>query len=143
MSSKAAVPPADRGVEARADPEAEAEARGPGRAPRGHIVVDVDPWSFVVLAGAALVAYTVFSVSSVAADILTGIGVGVLLGLALSPVVSAVQRRWGRSRGSAVVVVGAALSVAVAAVVLLVAPAAINQASDFSNELPRTVGDFY
>lgn len=143
MSSKAAEPPADRGVEARADPEPEAEARVPGRAPRGHIVVDIDPWSFVVLAGAALVAYAVFSVSSVAADVLTGIGVGVLLGLALSPVVSAVQRRWGRSRGSAVVVVGAALSLAVAAVVLLVAPAAINQASDFSNELPRTVRDFY
>lgn len=109
----------------------------------GRIVVDIDPWSFVVLAGAALVALALFSVSSVATDVLTGIGVGVLLGVALSPVVSGVQRKWGGSRGRAVVVVGLGLSVAVAAVVFLVAPAAIAQSRDFSEELPSTVADFY
>jgi predicted PurR-regulated permease PerM len=129
-------------------PAPEPPAAGPTEAParaasRDHIIVDIDPWSFVVLACAAAVAYAAFSVSSVASDVLTGIGVGVLLGLALSPVVSAVERRWGKSRGSAVVVVGAALSLAVAVVVLLVAPAAIAQSSEFSDELPTTVRDFY
>jgi putative heme transporter len=110
----------------------------------GHIVVDVDVWSFVVLAGAALLAIALFSISSTAADVLTGIGVGVLLGVALSPVVGAVQRRWTRgSRGAAVVVVGFGLSLAIAAVVLLVAPAAIDQSQDFSDELPATVRDSY
>jgi predicted PurR-regulated permease PerM len=108
-----------------------------------HIVVDIDPWSFVVLAGAAVLAVAVFAISSVASDVLTGIGVGVLLGVALSPVVSAVQRRWRTSRGGAVVVVGTGLSLAVAAVVLLVAPAAIEQSREFSDELPSTVRDFY
>src|SRR3546814_10749873 len=37
----------------------------------GHIVVDIDPWSFVVLAGAAALAVAFFAVSSVAADVLT------------------------------------------------------------------------
>ena len=109
----------------------------------GHIVVDIDPWSFVVLAAAATLAVAFFAVSSVAADVLTGIGVGVLLGVALSPVVSAVQRRFHRSRGGAVVIVGAGLSLAFAAVVLLVAPAAVEQSREFSDELPSTVRDFY
>jgi predicted PurR-regulated permease PerM len=106
-------------------------------------VVDIDAWSFVALALAAAAAYAMFSVSSVAADVLTGIGVGVLLGMALSPVVGAVQRRTGLSRGGSVVVVGAFLSLAVAAVVLLVAPAAIDQSRAFSDELPSTVREFY
>lgn len=108
-----------------------------------HILVDIDPWSFVVLAGAAGLALVVFEISEVAADVLTGIGVGALLGVALSPVVSAVQRRWHRSRGAAVVVVGTGLSLAVAAIVLLVAPAAVEQSREFSDELPTTVRDFY
>jgi putative heme transporter len=114
------------------------------QAPPGHVVVDVDLWSFAVLAAAALLAIAFFAVSSVAADVLTGIGVGVLLGVALSPVVGAVQRRWaGGSRGAAVVVVGFGLSLAVAAVVLLVAPAAIDQSREFSDELPATVRELY
>jgi predicted PurR-regulated permease PerM len=136
--------------------EAPATGQGPGPPPDAsgksapaspgprHIVVDIDPWSFVVLAVAALLAIALFSVSSTAADVLTGIGVGVLLGVALSPVVGAVQRRWGRlSRGSAVVIVGFGLTVAIAAVVLLVAPAAIDQSREFSEELPSTVREFY
>lgn len=107
------------------------------------VVVDVDPWSFVALVGAAAVAVALFAVTSVAGDVLTGVGVGVLLGVALSPVVSAVQGGWHTSRGSAVVIVGAALTVAVAAIVFLVAPAAIDQSRQFGEELPSTVRDFY
>jgi predicted PurR-regulated permease PerM len=97
-----------------------------------------------VLAGAALLAIALFGVFDIAADVLTGIGVGVLLGVALSPVVGVVQRRWTRgSRGAAVVVVGFGLTLAIAAIVLLVAPAAIDQSRDFSEELPATVRDSY
>ncbi|HEX6568915.1 MAG TPA: AI-2E family transporter [Acidimicrobiales bacterium] len=121
----------------------ETSAPAPDDSARDHIVVDIDPWSYVVLAGAAALAAAIFAVSSVAADVLTGIGVGALLGVALTPVVSAVQRRWRTSRGSAVVVVAVGLSLAVAAVVLLVAPAAVEQSREFSEELPSTVRDFY
>ena len=115
----------------------------PAGAASDHVLVDIDPWSFVVLAGAAALAVMVFRISAVAADVLTGIGVGVLLGVALSPVVGAVQARWHSSRGLAVVVVGTGLSLAVAAIVLLVAPAAVDQSREFSDELPSTVRDFY
>ena len=108
-----------------------------------RVTVDIEPWSFVLLAGAALVALALFAISSVATDVLTGIGVGVLLGLAISPVVAAVQRRWNTSRGLAVVVVGTGLALAIGAVVVLVAPAAVEQSREFSEELPETVRDFY
>jgi predicted PurR-regulated permease PerM len=116
---------------------------GDGGGPPERTIVDVDTWSFVTLAVAALLAAAVFAVVSVADDVLTGIGVGVVVGLALSPVVSRVQRRMDTTRGSAVVVVGTGLALAIAAVVLLVAPAAVRQAQDFSDELPETVRDFY
>jgi predicted PurR-regulated permease PerM len=107
------------------------------------VVVDVDPWSFVVLAAAATIAVALFAIFSTAGNVLTGIGVGVLVGVALTPVVSAAQRRWSTSRGMAVVLVGAGLSVAFAAIVTIVAPAAVSQLRDFSDELPSTVRDFY
>jgi predicted PurR-regulated permease PerM len=108
-----------------------------------RVVIDIDLWSFGALAGAAALALVLFAINSAASEVLTGIGVGVLVGVALSPVVSATQRRWGTTRGSAVAIVGAALTVAVAVVVLLVAPAAIQQSREFSEELPSTVREFY
>ena len=115
---------------------------GDGTASR-RVVIDIDLWSFVALAGAAALALVLFAINSAASEVLTGIGVGVLVGVALSPVVSATQRRWSTTRGSAVAIVGAALTVAVAVVVLLVAPAAIQQSREFSEELPSTVREFY
>jgi putative heme transporter len=110
---------------------------------RRRIVIDIDPWSFVALAGAAALAVALFAIYERTSDVLTGVGVGVLVGVALTPVVSAVQRRWHTTRGSAVVIVGTALTIGVAAVVLLVAPAAVEQSRDFSDELPSTVREFY
>ena len=69
-------------------------------------IVDIDTWSFIALAAAALLAAAVFSIVSVADNVLTGIGVGVVVGVALAPVVSRVQRRMDTTRGSAVVLVG-------------------------------------
>ena len=72
-----------------------------------------------------------------------GLAVGLLLGVALAPLVAAVQRRWGRSRGVSAAIVGGALAGFFAAVVLLVAPPAVDQASQFSRELPATVRELY
>jgi predicted PurR-regulated permease PerM len=111
--------------------------------PRTDVVVDVDVRSFFLLGAAALVTYALFAVADTAGDVLTGIGVGVLVGVALSPVVSKVQQRWDTSRGLAVAIVGAGLTLGFAAVVTVVAPAAVSQLRDFSTELPETVQDFY
>lgn len=134
--------PLDRPSTAAGPPAGEAGGAGPADG-GGRIVVEIDTWSLVVVAGVALAAAAVMAVATAAADVLTGIGVGVLVGVALSPVVGAVQQRTGASRGLAVVVVGFALTLAVAAVVVLVAPAAVEQSRDFSDELPRTVREMY
>ncbi len=136
-------PAADAGPEPEPEPPPDAPgAAGPAAGGGGRIVVDIDAFSFVAFVGAAMVAVALFAVASSAKDVLTGIGVGVLLGVALSPVVSAVERH-APSRGSAVVLVGTGLALASAAVVLVVAPAAVNQARDFSSELPDTVRQSY
>jgi predicted PurR-regulated permease PerM len=96
-----------------------------------------------VIVGAALVAMAAFAVFSAASDMFTGIGVGLLVGVALSPIVTAVQRGWGTSRGIAAALVGLALTAIVVVIVLLVAPATVRQSQDFSDELPTTVRDMY
>ena len=116
---------------------------GDGQTGSHHVVIDIDPWSFVVLGVVVVVTVALFAIADIAGNVLTGIGVGVLVGVALSPVVSAVQRRWDTSRGLAVTVVGAGLSLGFAAVVTVVAPAAVSQLRDFSTELPSTVRDSY
>ena len=56
---------------------------GDGTASR-RVVIDIDLWSFVALAGAATLALVLFAINSAASEVLTGIGVGVLLGVAPS-----------------------------------------------------------
>jgi putative heme transporter len=106
-------------------------------------MVDIDPRTYVLLVATALAAVALFSVVSVASDMVTGIGVGALVGVALAPVVTVVQAKWELSRGVAAAAVGLMLAVAVAIVVLLVAPATVRQSQDFSAELPSTVEDMY
>jgi predicted PurR-regulated permease PerM len=66
-----------------------------------------------------------------------------VLGVALAPLSAKVQERFGRSRIAAAGIVGFSLGLFFAAVVVLVAPAAVDQASDFSEELPATVEELY
>ncbi len=106
-------------------------------------MVDVHPASVAVLAAAATLAAIAWAVVTIAPDMVTRLAVGILIGVALSPLVSAVQRRRGLRRGPAAAVVGGGLLVFFAAVVLLVAPSAVAQARQFSDELPATVEELY
>jgi predicted PurR-regulated permease PerM len=107
------------------------------------VVVDVDLGSAIVFAIVAAVAASGWAIATFAPDMLTRLAVGLLLGVALAPLVAAVQRRWGRSRGVSAAIVGGALAAFFGAVVLLVAPPAVDQASQFSRELPATVRELY
>lgn len=111
-------------------------------APEPPVVVDVDPWSAVVLGVAAALAAAVWSVVTIAPEQVTRVAVGLLLGVALSPLVAAVQRR-GATRGVAATIVAGGLALLFAAVVLVVGPAAVDQAGDFSAEVPETVEELY
>jgi predicted PurR-regulated permease PerM len=117
------------------------DGRGTGRA--GRLVVDIELVSLLRLGLIALLASAVWAVVTIAPDMVTRLAIGLVVGLALSPVVAAVERRWNVGRGVASLVVGGGLVVFFAAIVLLVAPPAVRQASRFSRELPATVEDLY
>jgi predicted PurR-regulated permease PerM len=116
---------------------------GDGPPPPPIQLVDVHPASIVVFAGAATLAAAIWAIVTIAPDMVTGIAVGLVVGVALSPLSSAVQRRFGRSRVSAAAIVGCGMVLFFAGVVLLVAPPAVEQARDFSDELPATVRELY
>ena len=115
---------------------------GDGAAPV-RTVVDLELGSVVLLGCVAALAAALWAIATTAPDMITRVAVGVVLGVALSPVVTATQRRLGRGRASGVAVVGTGLVAFMAAVVLLVAPAAVDQARDFGDELPATVRELY
>lgn len=121
--------------------DAVAAGSGPAAGDEAHerLTVSIDPRSaiWLVLALLALFVGAAFLQSTVRS--LTVIGVGVLLAFAVEPLVLGVQRRTGASRGVAVGVVGAALVAVFVALALLVGPAAVRQAQDFGDELPRTL----
>ncbi|MFP5256253.1 MAG: AI-2E family transporter [Acidimicrobiia bacterium] len=106
------------------------------------VVVDVDPWSAAVFGAAAALAAGAWAVVTIAPEQVTRVAVGILVGVALSPLVAAVQRR-GATRGVAATVVAGGLALFFAAVVLVVGPAAVEQAGDFSAEVPQTVRELY
>ncbi len=106
-------------------------------------MIDIHPASVGVLVVAAALGATGWAIVTIAPDMATKIAVGVVLGVALSPLSTGVQRRFGLSRTAAAGVVGGGIVVFFAAVVLLVAPPAVDQASQFSEELPATVRDLY
>ena len=108
-----------------------------------HVVVDVDPASVIVFGAAAALAAAGWAIATIAPDMLTRVAVGLLVGVALAPLVAAVQRRWGTSRGTSAAIVGGGLAAFFGAVFLLVAPPAVEQASQFSRELPATVRELY
>ena len=108
-----------------------------------RVVIDLDVGSVLVLCAAAALAAALWAIVTIAPDMVTRLAIGLVLGVALSPVVSALQRRFSLERSTAALVVGGGLVVALLAVVLLVAPPAVEQARSFSRELPATVRELY
>lgn len=101
------------------------------------------PASLLTFSLAAALAAAVWAVVTIAPDMVTRVAVGIVVGVALSPLATAVQQRFGRSRASAAGIVGGGMVLLFAGVVLLVAPPAVTQARSFSRELPATVRDLY
>lgn len=124
-----AVPPGDGGAEE-------------GTASR-RLVVELDALVFVYLGLGLLAAWATFALFSTAADFLTAIAVGTVLALALDQPVSLLRARLGWSRPLAAIGVCTALVVAVTLLAGLLGPPAIDQATEFGQELPETVEDLY
>ncbi len=106
-----------------------------------QLTVEVDPRSGIWIALGIVALSVVAAFFDVTQRSLTIVGVGVLLAFAIEPLVLSVQRRTGCSRGAAVGAVGTGLLIAFAALAVIVGPAAVRQATDFSSELPQTLRD--
>jgi len=102
---------------------------------------DVLTTAMVVLG--VLGALALIAVFRLAPAALTALGVGLLVALALDPVLRATQRRLGCSRAVGTTIIGAVLTVALVAIVVLLAPQAADQAGRFTEEAPATVEEMY
>jgi predicted PurR-regulated permease PerM len=104
--------------------------------------VDLEVSSAVLVAAVGGLCVAIFAILRSSPGTATRLGIGILLAVALNPVVSRLERR-GMNRGVAVAVVATSIVLAFVAVLTLVAPRAISQAQGFSDELPSTVKDLY
>lgn len=102
----------------------------------------MDLKSTVWLTVAVLAAFAVLAVLRNAGPALTQVAVGVILALALDPLVVATGHRLGLTRSRAVAVVAAVFATAAVALVVLVGPPATRQASQFGKQLPATLTEF-
>ncbi|MFP5578226.1 MAG: AI-2E family transporter [Acidimicrobiia bacterium] len=112
--------------------------------PGERTVIDVDLRSMVTLLVVALAALGLLELLQQTPGILTKIVVGIVIALALDPVVARMRDRLGgSSRGIAVAIVGTGLGMALLGVLLVLGPAAIDQAGSLRSDLPTTIEDAY
>jgi putative heme transporter len=110
-------------------------------APAG--VVRIDAVTTVFIAAGVLLAMAFLGLVRTSQSVLTPLLLGVLFGLALDPVVGVVRRRLRCSRAIATLAVAVVLTVVFAGVVFLLGPRAVEQASTFADDIPKTIEQFY
>jgi len=119
---------------------------GPGDAPApaSRTVVELDLRSLVTMVVVALGALGILAVLRYTPSMVTRILLGVVIALALDPVVARVRARLGgTSRGIAVAIVGTGLGLALLGVLLVLGPAAIEEAGSLRDDLPATIEESY
>lgn len=120
-----------------------AEPADPG-APGDPTVVDVDLRSMVMLLVVALAALGLLELLQQTPEMVTKIVVGIVIALALDPVVARMRDRLGgASRGIAVAIVGTGLGMGLLGVLLVLGPAAIEEAGSLRSDLPETIESAY
>lgn len=95
------------------------------------------------IAGGLFVAFVGMGLLRNIPSSLTRIAIGVLLAMALDPLVVRIRKRLGCPRAAAVAIVAAGLAAIFALLVFVLGPPAIEQARDFGDELPNTVEELY
>jgi predicted PurR-regulated permease PerM len=123
-------------------PTTETAAPAGARAPR-RFVVTIAPTSVLALVIAAVAALFVFPIVRPAATGLTHIAIGILLGLALFPIVVSVRERLHCRHTFAVLLVGSAVLLFAVLVGIVMGPPAVTQAEKFGRQLPETMRGLY
>jgi putative heme transporter len=101
----------------------------------------LDRATFFAVITAVLVVLTILAVLGNSSVMLTRIAIGLLIALALDAVVTALVRRLHVRRGLVVVGVAVAVVGIAALVVTVLAPRAVAEAEQFSEQFPETVGE--
>jgi putative heme transporter len=102
----------------------------------------IDLRTAVLITTAILSAMALFAIVRNARTALTQVFVGVIIALALDPLVVATRRRTGIARGLAVAFVGFGFLAIGGLAIALLGPPAREQASRFTKELPETIREF-
>jgi predicted PurR-regulated permease PerM len=120
----------DEAAALRVDPESAAGAR---------LRLRLDWRSFVWLALAVLAALALMAVFRNTTTMLTRIGIGLLIALALDPLVDRLQARWHMRRGLAVAIVALGILTLTGLLIGVLGPKAVAEARKFSDQLPDTI----
>jgi putative heme transporter len=97
--------------------------------------------TFVYLVAAMLAAFALIAVARGTSTMLTRIGVGLLIALALDPLTDSIQRRFSTRRSVAVAAVAALVFGLATLIGVVLGPRAVDQAQEFSDELPETLAE--
>ena len=108
-------------------------------AARVRVHLDWRTFAWVVIA--VLTALAVFALVRNTTTMLTRIGIGVVIALALDPLVDGIVRRWKMRRGFAVAIVAAAILGLAALLIVVLGPRAATEAGRFSEQLPETLDE--
>jgi predicted PurR-regulated permease PerM len=119
------------------------EGREPALQSAGRRALRLEPVTFVYIVAGLLLTAAVFAIFRSASDILTKIGIGALLALALDPLVGTVRRRLDSTRTRAVLLVMGGVIALLIALVVVMGPRAADQAESLTRDLPTTVEQFY
>jgi predicted PurR-regulated permease PerM len=103
--------------------------------------IRLDWRTFVYLVIAAVSAVALIAVFRGTKTMLTRIGVGLLIALALDPLTNAIRRRLGVRRGVAVGVVAIGVLGLATFLVAVLGPRAVDEAGKFSADLPETIDE--
>lgn len=104
--------------------------------------MSIDVRSTLWVTTAVLAAITALAVLRNAGPALTQIAIGLVLALALDPLVVSIARRLGIGRARAVALVAVGIVALGSLVVVFVGPPATRQASQFGRQLPETIAEF-
>jgi len=103
------------------------------------LIVDLEVWTLVKLAGAFLALALVVTVVGAAPRTVTALAIAGILTVALDPLVTRISTQTNAPRGVAVAVIGVAAAIAAALAAALIAPPTIHQARNLADDVPQVV----
>jgi predicted PurR-regulated permease PerM len=123
----------------RVEDDASALRVDPENAAGARLRLRLDWRTFAWLVIAVLGALALIALVTNTTTMLTRIGIGLLVALALDPLVDKLQRRLATRRGVAVLIVATGIITLATLLVLVLGPRAVDEARQFSDQLPETV----